>query len=85
MINDADARYGDQPSMRALIDLSDAQICALAVLCEKVNKPRTALIREAISEYLDRHIAKTAEAAYGLWVTEAMDGLAYQERARAAW
>jgi hypothetical protein len=37
------------------------------------------------SEYLDRHIAKTAEAAYGLWVTEAMDGLAYQERARAAW
>jgi predicted transcriptional regulator len=71
--------------MRILIDLPDAQIRALAALCEKVNQPRAAIIREAVAEYLDRHTAKTAEAAYGLWDTEAMDGLAYQERARAEW
>ena len=38
--------------MRTLIDLPDTQIQALAALCERVKQPRTALIREAVAEYL---------------------------------
>ena len=71
--------------MRTLIDLPDAQIQALAALCERVRQPRAAVIREAVAEYLERRTSKPAEAAYGLWGTETMDGLDYQAKARAEW
>jgi predicted transcriptional regulator len=71
--------------MRTLIDLPDAQIQALAALCERVRQPRAAVIREAVAEYLERRTTKPAEAAYGLWGVEAMDGLDYQRKARAEW
>jgi predicted transcriptional regulator len=71
--------------MRTLIDLPDAQIQALAALCERVRQPRAAVIREAVAEYLERRMTKPAEAAYGLWGAETMDGLDYQTKARAEW
>jgi predicted transcriptional regulator len=71
--------------MRTLIDLPDAQIQALATLCERMKQPRAAIIREAVAEYLERRATKPAEAAYGLWGAEAMDGLAYQEKVRSEW
>jgi hypothetical protein len=71
--------------MRTLIDLPDAQVQALAVRCERAKLPRAALIREAIAEYLERHASKPADAAFGLWETELLDGLACQEKARAEW
>jgi predicted transcriptional regulator len=84
MIYDVDIRHGYR-LMPTVIDLPDAQIKALAVLCERVKQPRAAVIREAVAECLERRSIKSAEAAYGLWRTEAMDGLAYQERTRAEW
>jgi predicted transcriptional regulator len=71
--------------MRTLIDLSDAQIRALAALCERVKQPRAAVIREAVAEYLERHATTPVDAAYGLWGAGATDGLAYQRKARAEW
>ncbi|WP_428538984.1 ribbon-helix-helix protein, CopG family [Rhodopila sp.] len=71
--------------MRTLIDLPDTQIQALAALCERVRQPRAAVIREAVAEYLERRASKSADAAYGLWDADAMDGLAYQRKARAEW
>ena len=71
--------------MRTLIDLPDAQIRALAALCERVRQPRAAVIREAVAEYLERRATKSSEAAYGLWGAEALDGLDYQRKARAEW
>jgi predicted transcriptional regulator len=71
--------------MRTLIDIPDTQIQALAALCERVRQPRAAVIREAIAEYVARHAAKPADAAFGLWGAEAVDGLAYQEKARTEW
>ena len=71
--------------MRTLVDLPDTQIQALAALCERVRQPRAAIIREAIAEYLERRVTKSANAAFGLWGTETVDGLAYQEKVRAEW
>ena len=71
--------------MRTLIDLPDTQIQALAALCERVRQPRAAIIREAIAEYLERRATKSADAAFGLWGVETVDGLAYQEKVRAEW
>jgi predicted transcriptional regulator len=71
--------------MRTLIDLPDAQIQALAALCEQVKQPRAAVIRAAVAEYLERRGVKPVEAAFGLWGADAADGLAYQEKARSEW
>jgi predicted transcriptional regulator len=71
--------------MRTLIDLPDTQIQALAALCEQVKQPRAAVIRAAVAEYLERRVVQSQEAAFGLWDAEAMDGLAYQQKARSEW
>lgn len=71
--------------MRTLIDLPDSQIKALADLCEQVRRPRTALIREAVAEYLQRRAMKPPDAAFGLWGSDGDDGLTYQQKARAEW
>jgi predicted transcriptional regulator len=71
--------------MRTLIDIPDAQIEALAALCERVGQPREAVIREAVAEYLERRAVNRADAAYGLWGDGATDGMVYQVEARAAW
>jgi len=71
--------------VRTLIDLPNATIEALAVLCERVKEPRTVVIRQAVAEYLERHATKPIDAAFGLWGAEATDGLVYQEQVRAEW
>jgi predicted transcriptional regulator len=72
--------------MRTLIDLHDSQVQALAELCDRVKQPRAALIREAVAEYLEkRRTSKAADEAFGLWGKGAVDGVEYQEKARAEW
>jgi metal-responsive CopG/Arc/MetJ family transcriptional regulator len=72
--------------MRTLVDLPDSQIQALAALCDQVKQPRAALIREAVAEYLLKHRAQeSVDEAFGLWGSGGVDGLEYQDRARAEW
>ncbi len=71
--------------MRTLIDLPDPQIRALAALCDKVNKPRAVIVREAIAEYLAKYQRGPAEEAFGLWTADAPDGVDFQRDARAEW
>jgi metal-responsive CopG/Arc/MetJ family transcriptional regulator len=72
--------------MRTLIDLPDSHIQALAALCDQVKQPRAALIREAVAEYLLKHrTQKSIDESFGLWGTGGMDGLEYQDKARAEW
>ena len=71
--------------MRALIDMSDAQVEALDALAKRVRRPRAALIRAAIDDYLDRHRREQVEDGFGLWGRRKVDGLAYQEKARREW
>jgi metal-responsive CopG/Arc/MetJ family transcriptional regulator len=72
--------------MRTLIDLPDSQIQALAALGDQVKQPRAALIREAVAEYLLKHrTQKSIDEAFGLWGSGGVDGLEYQDKARAEW
>ena len=71
--------------MRTLVDIPDDQISALAELCERLKRPRAALIREAIGEYLARRSRTRESNAFGLWGTDATDGLTYQRKMRAEW
>jgi predicted transcriptional regulator len=71
--------------MRTLIDIPDAQIEALAALCERVNQPRAAIVREAIAEYIAKRRVAYQPNAFGLWGRDTEDGLAFQAKARAEW
>ncbi|MEJ0016487.1 MAG: ribbon-helix-helix protein, CopG family [Acetobacteraceae bacterium] len=71
--------------MRTLVDIPNDLIRSLAELGARSKRPRAALIREAIAEYLANHRASPAEDAFGLWGDAAADGLKYQRKARAEW
>lgn len=71
--------------MRTLVDIPDAQIEALAALCERMKQPRAAIVREAIAEYLAKHQRAEQPGAFGLWGTDTEDGMVFQEKARAEW
>lgn len=71
--------------MRTLVDIGDPQLRALDELSRKEDRSRAALIREAIDDYLARRRHKQVKDAFGLWGSRRIDGLAYQEQARAEW
>lgn len=70
--------------MRTLIDIPDEQVRGLAELGARSRRPRAALVREAIAEYLARH-RPPPQDAFGLWDKTTPDGLKYQKRIRAEW
>lgn len=73
--------------MRTLVDIPDRHIADLAALCAVKKLSRAEAIRRAIVVYIDEN--KPAKgAAFGLWGKQAaplVEGLTYQERARAEW
>ena len=71
--------------MRALIDMTDAQVEALDALARRVRQSRAALIRAAIEEYLESHHREQVGDGFGLWGKREVDGLAYQEKVRREW
>jgi Ribbon-helix-helix protein, copG family len=73
-------------TMRTLVDIPDEQIDDLAVICEAKKVSRAEVIRQAIAVYIGSNKLVPADA-FGLWKTKqpSLDGLAYQEQARAEW
>jgi hypothetical protein len=70
---------------RILIDLPDSQIEALAVLVEAGQRPRAAVIRDAIEAYISQHKAAPGADVFGLWKGKKLDGLEYQQALRSKW
>lgn len=71
--------------MRTLVDLGDAQLRALDELSKKEKRPRAALIRQAIEDYLGKRRSEQESDAFGLWGKRKADGLAYQKKVRSEW
>jgi hypothetical protein len=73
-------------TMRTLVDIPDEQIEDLAVICEAKKVSRAEVIRQAISFYIGTNKLVPADA-FGLWKAKqpSLDGLTYQEQARAEW
>ena len=70
--------------MRTLIDIPDNQIAALAIICEVEKLSQAEAIRQAIAAYLElKKVSPTR--AFGVWKERSVDGLSYQEQARAEW
>jgi metal-responsive CopG/Arc/MetJ family transcriptional regulator len=71
--------------VRTLVDLKESQARALDRLAKRRGRSRASLIREALDDYLAQHCPEGDDEAFGSWGKDAVDGLAYQERARREW
>jgi len=70
---------------RILVDLPDAQVEELAVLVEVEQRPRAAVIRDAIEAYIAQHKPAFGANVFGLWKSKKVDGLEYQQELRTEW
>ncbi len=71
--------------MRTVIDVPDKLVESLDRVSGAEQRPRAALIREAIAEFLSRKSISPAEAAFGLWQGRKTDGVKYQRDIRSEW
>jgi predicted transcriptional regulator len=72
--------------MRILVDADEGQVAALDALAKREKRPRAAVIRAAIDDYVARNKQPAPLAdSFGLWGKDGEDGLAYQERLRSEW
>ncbi|AXE96725.1 ribbon-helix-helix protein, CopG family [Paraburkholderia sp. 22099] len=70
---------------RILIDLPDSQVEELALLVESEQRPRAAVIRDAIEAYIAQHKRVLGNDVFGLWKNRKVDGLEYQRELRSEW
>ncbi len=71
--------------MRTLVDIPEKQLEALTQLSQQRKTSRAALVREAVSRYLEENSKAARSAAFGLWKDRDIDGLTYQKNIRADW
>lgn len=70
---------------RILIDLPDSQVEDLAVIGEAENRPRAAIIRDALDAYITQRKRALGADVFGLWKSKKLDGLTYQQEIRSEW
>ena len=70
---------------RVLVDIPDTQLEALAAIVEEEQRPRAALIRDAIEAYIADHKRLRGADVFGLWKSKKIDGLEYQQELRSEW
>jgi hypothetical protein len=54
-------------------------------LVEVEQRPRAAVIRDAIEAYISQHKPMLGADAFGLWKSKKVDGLEYQQELRSEW
>ena len=70
---------------RIIIDLPEKDLRLLDVIKDVQKKPRTEIIREAISNYLENNRVEETENAFGIWRLDNGDGMAFQTALREEW
>jgi len=71
---------------RTLVGISDQDIQAPDTLSGVERVSRAELIRQAVSQYLDKFKPEPAtNDAFGLWAQKNEDGRAHQQRLREEW
>lgn len=72
--------------MRTIIEVPDEVIHKLDQLGELKQRSRAAIIREAISLYLEQKAVRDEDdGAFGLWKSRGLDSLQYEESVRSDW
>ena len=71
--------------MRTLVDIPENDVAALDELRRGRHVSRSAVIREAVRDYLGRHLRPDDDVGFGLWDEKVIDGVEYQRRLRSEW
>lgn len=71
--------------MRTLIDLDEKLVRDLDAIAAQAKRSRASLVREAVSEFLQKARKGDEKDAFGLWSKRKIDGLEYQRKLRAEW
>ena len=71
--------------MRTLVDIPEDDITALDEVRLRRRVSRSAVIREAVRDYLGRNRKPDTDIGFGLWGKGAGDGVEYQRRLRSEW
>lgn len=81
--------YIKLPSMRTLIDISEAQLQQLTQLSKDRKVSRAHLLRCAVARYLHEEVNQSRKDTLGelagVWADRDIDGLEYQLAMRAEW
>ena len=70
---------------RILVDLPDAQLDELTRIAEAEQRPRAAVIRDAVGIYVAQRKSALDTDVFGLWKGRKLDGLSYQRELRSEW
>lgn len=70
--------------MRTLVDLPERELAQLTALSRSRKTSRAELIRQAVAGYLAQNRVGI-EGSFGLWKSQGVDGLQYQETLREEW
>ncbi|MEQ1898841.1 MAG: ribbon-helix-helix protein, CopG family [Vicinamibacterales bacterium] len=70
--------------MRTIVELTDAQLEALKVFCDREGISRAEGVRRAVADLLDRD-RRQQLGAFGLWRDAPVDGVAHQRQLRREW
>ena len=70
--------------MRTLVDIPDYLIDELTLICKSKRVSRAEIIRQAIVAYIEQN-KPAAVDAFGIWKSQGVDGVAYQEKVRSEW
>ncbi len=71
--------------MRTLVDIPELDIAALDDVRRRRRISRSAVIREAVRDYLSRHVHPDPDAGFGAWEPVVGEGVDYQSRLRSEW
>lgn len=70
---------------RILVDLPDSQVNDLAAIVAVEQRPRAAIIRDAIEAYIAQRKNELGTEVFGVWKKRTVDGLTYQQELRSEW
>jgi metal-responsive CopG/Arc/MetJ family transcriptional regulator len=75
--------------MRTLVDIPEKQLAELTKIADAKKTSRAAVLREAVSKYLEsnRPISrkKAIDKAFGIWKDLKIDSVEYQRKLRDEW
>jgi len=71
--------------MRTIVDIDEKQVTILDEFSKSSHLSRAAVIREAITLFIEKRIKPTKHSAFGIWKDRNIDALNYQDKLRNEW
>ena len=71
--------------MRTIIDVPEELLRSLDQVVARESRSRAAVVRDAITRYVDEQKRAASGEAFGVWKEQPKDGVAYQEDLRGEW